>query len=76
MITPIAGIMLDILSILVLRWCNQWAWAWTGWVFTAGVYMTGIVEVQNNLMKAWFGPQKLLKQVYDVLNAHTDGQLI
>jgi hypothetical protein len=48
---------------------NRWAWAWIGYLFTAGVRTNGFVEVENRVFKSsGAGPKLSLKQVYDRLN--------
>ncbi|KAF8876527.1 hypothetical protein CPB84DRAFT_1852938 [Gymnopilus junonius] len=53
---------------------RQWAWAFTSHKFTCGVQTNGRVEVKNRVTKAFGGPKKSLKQLFDALNERTDGQ--
>lgn len=53
---------------------RQWAWVYVSHKFTCGVRTNGRVEVENRITKAFGGPRKSLKDLFDGLNDRTDGQ--
>ena len=53
---------------------RQWAWVYVSHKFTCGVRTNGRVEVENRITKAFGGPRKSLKDLFDGLNERTDGQ--
>jgi MULE transposase domain len=53
---------------------RQWAWVYVSHKFTCGVRTNGRVEVENRITKAFGGPKKSLKDLFDGLNERTNGQ--
>ncbi|KDR79616.1 hypothetical protein GALMADRAFT_63504 [Galerina marginata CBS 339.88] len=53
---------------------RQWAWVYVSHKFTCGVRTNRRVEVENRITKAFAGPKKSLKELFDGLNERTDGQ--
>ena len=53
---------------------RQWAWVYVSHKFTCGVRTNGRVEVENRITKAFGGPRKSLKDLFDGLNERTNGQ--
>lgn len=55
---------------------EKWAYAWTSYKFTCGIRTNGRVESENRVNKAFAGPKKSLKQLFDGLVERTKGQTV
>ncbi|KAK0219568.1 hypothetical protein EDD85DRAFT_780463 [Armillaria nabsnona] len=53
---------------------EHWAWAWIGTHFTAGVWTTGCVEVENWVSKEFGGPKTSLYELFLKLIKRSQGQ--